>query len=161
MSVKASFLLTGSELILLIDGFDNGLRTPAAQYMTDVFLNQTGDSDKAEVAQVGLIEKKLIRKASGMLFVEPVIKLIVKDIVTADRTAIVKPVGYGKPFYVMLCSHMVLMLASYELKEGSFKITPFPDMAALREELGENGIDLDEAELMWVPGDDELASIEI
>ncbi|HQK34918.1 MAG TPA: hypothetical protein PK074_09345 [Spirochaetales bacterium] len=114
------------------------------------------DFIKTEEAVEGLVYKKLARKAAGQLIIEPVIELFIKTMLSADRLWIVSHSDNDKPILIIRGQEIWLLITHYSLNREEWKITPFPDMFRLTDELGN---ELSNPDITTIKADGSICSI--
>ena len=129
--LKTSYILTKSETLLLLSSFVDLQPTLPGRYFLEEYL---ADSIATEDEVEGLIFKKLVHKEAGTLIIEPVVELLAKSILFANRIWIVKCLETVEPVLIIRAHRLYLFITSYELTEGAIKITPFQNTAELRED---------------------------
>ena len=128
MILKASYILNKCEILFLINSITDIPRSCPAQYLLDQYL---GDSVVSQDVAEGLVYKKLAKKSSGKIILEPVIDLLVRYALSSDTLWIVKCADINEDILVLKCAKFYLHVRRYPYISDTWKITPYQSKDSL------------------------------
>jgi len=128
---KTSYILDKSEMLYLLSGFAAAPPLFPAQYILSQYL---ADGVVGPEAADGLLFKQILSLNDGKLVMEPVVNLMVRAALTADKLWIVGTEG-DKTQFILRSKFMFMYIVEYPLIEGAWKIIPYQKAAEMVDEL--------------------------
>ncbi len=133
-SFKTSYILTKCEILFLLSKIPNITPSNLAQHLLSQYLsNSIGSQDAVE----GLVYKKLVRKSSWEIVLEPVVDLLARLALSADTLWIAECLGIANSVLVLKAKDIYLYVQRYPHIANAWKITPYQSKDALLGEFDE------------------------
>lgn len=131
---KAAFVFSESELDYLLRMRYSVQVSPQAKYLLCRYFPPGTES---EMSIENLLSKNLARRVSGVIITEPVVDLLIKAILSANRLWVVENAETGETVFVLRDERMYLTLRRYPHIAEAWKLTPFENEKTLSEELAQ------------------------
>lgn len=130
-TVRTSYIITGSEAILLLRSVKDVLPNAPAEYLLTRCLAGSFPKDAAAT----LVDKKLARRVAEVVVVEPVVHFLAKSVVTADKLWILSCEDCRKPVFIIRGTNLWLLITPYTLAPEAWRVMPLLDIDDLRRQL--------------------------
>lgn len=124
--IKASFILTKSELLFLLSSIKDVTPSRPAQHIITQYLT---DSFELREAVEGMVSKKLAKKVSGSVVIEPIVDLLIKFALTSVSLWVIE--CSGTTTFILHSDKIYLCIRRYPHIADSWKFTPYQNSDAL------------------------------
>ena len=130
-SFKASYILDENEILFLLDSMQDILPSVPVQYMLDQYQHENTAPLNAEE---GLVYKKLAKKASGKVVLEPVVDMLARSALSSEALWIIEFGDTVEPEIVLKSKNIYLHIKRYPHISKAWKITPHREKNTLLNE---------------------------
>lgn len=131
--LKTSYIFTKPEMLFLLSCIYDVTPTFPMRYMLSEYLS---DNIASHDVIDELEYKKMITKNAGKVSLEPVIDLLVRSALLANKLWVINESSDNLQF-IMKAKDMFIHIKSYPLIDGTWRITPYKDMVELTREFDE------------------------
>ena len=125
---KTSYILTKYEILFLYSCISDTVPSPPAQYILSRYLT---DSLAPQEAVEGLVYKKLAKKLSGRIVLEPVVDLLMRSALHSDTLWIAECGGIENFVLLLRSDDIYIHIRRYQHISDAWKITPYQSRNAL------------------------------
>lgn len=131
--LKTSYIFTKPEMLFLLSSVTDTSPTYPMKYALNEYFS---DSMASQEAVDGLEYKKLINKKSGSVSLEPVIDLLVRSAMSAQKLWIVNE-SVTNLMVILKSEDMFLYIKSYPLINGAWRIAPYKNIQEMMQEFND------------------------